>query len=342
MSARTALVTGATGGLGRHVIGALIANGYGVRASGRNKAIGGTLASLRDVQFIAGDLADAALAPALVDGVDVVFHCAALSTPWGPHAHFQIANVVATRNLIDAAKQAGCSRFVHISTPSLTFRFRDQLGIKETDPLPPKFVNSYAATKAEAEQIVRAAASHRLAVTILRPRGLFGEFDTVLVPRLMDAARTGKIPVFNNGDALVDVTYAGNVADAMVLCDRPDAPTGTFNITNGEPLTVRDLLQQAFLALGRDVTLRPTSYVVASTVAGSWEMAARILRVHSLGLMRYSQTLDITAARDQLGYVPRVTIAEGLQRFARWLDRGRPDWLPDHSVQPRGTPHAMA
>lgn len=350
MAQRIALVTGATGGLGRHVVAKLAAGGYAVRATGRNRQIGNVLATSPAVTFVAGDLESPALVRELVDGADVVFHCAALSAPWGPRTRFHTANVVVTQTLVDAARAAGSQRMVHVSTPSLTFRFRDQLAIREDDPLPPRFVNHYAATKAQAEAVVRAAARDTFAVTIVRPRGIFGEFDTVLIPRLLEVARGGTMPVFDNGDALVDVTYAGNVADAKLLCDRPGAPSGTFNITNGEPLTVRDLLVRAFRVLGRDVTLRPASYGIASAIAGSWELAARALRVereprllrYSLGLMRYSQTLDISAARGQLGYAPHVSIDEGLQRFSRWLENGRPDWFTGNGTQTWEHRHAGA
>jgi nucleoside-diphosphate-sugar epimerase len=134
----------------------------------------------------------------------------------------------------------------------------------------------------------------------------------------------------------------------MLLCDRPGAPSGTFNITNGEPIRVRDLLQKVFLALGQNVTLRPAPYRLAAGVAGAWQWTARSLRLereprllpYALGLMRYSQTLDIAAARTQLGYTPQATIDEGLQQFARWYERGRPDWFGD--INPQSPEHHRA
>jgi nucleoside-diphosphate-sugar epimerase len=173
---------------------------------------------------------------------------------------------------------------------------------------------------------VQKAASDRLKVSIVRPRGIFGEYDSVLVPRLLHLARNGKMPVFNDGKALVDVTYAGNVADAMLLCDGEDAPSGTFNITNGEPIAIQDLLGRVFRALSLNVKLVPAPYRVLSSVASGWEFAARVLDLktepkllrYTLGLMNYSQTLNISAAREKLGYTPNVSIDEGLKRFAAW------------------------
>lgn len=350
MRQRIALVTGATGGLGRHLTAKLLDSGYSVRACGRNRETGAALAGTPGVSFLPGDLADSGYVRSIVPGADVVFHCAALSSPWGPIERFRAANVTATRSLVDAAAAAGCRRFVHVSTPAVTFQFRDQLGIREDAALPRQFVNHYAATKAEAEDIVRAVNGMRLATTILRPRGIFGEFDTVLLPRLAELARRGSVPLFRSGGALVDVTYAGNVADAMILCDRADAPPGTYNISNGEPVTVRDLLERVFRALGLDVALKPMPYFLANLAAGASETFARVTRSdteprllrYSLGLMRYSQTLDITAARDKLGYRPRVSIDEGLRRTAQWLAAGRPLWFPDAGGESRRSVDARA
>ena len=307
MSKRLALVTGATGCLGQHLVGKLLDEGYLVRASGRNHAIGACLHG-GATEFVAGDLQDTRLVRQLCSGVDVVFHCAALSSPWGPHRAFRAANVEVTRSLTDAALAAGCRRFVHVSSPSIYFDFADRLAIRESDPLASRFANHYAASKAEAEEVVLAAADMGLSTTILRPRGIYGEFDTALAPRLLEMARSGRVPLLRGGTALVDVTYAGNVADAMVLSDRPDAPGGIYNITNGEPLTVRDLLSQTFQALGRDVRLVEVPYGPLSTLAGGWEWTAaalglaepRLLR-YTMGVMAYSQTLNISAARRDLG-----------------------------------------
>ncbi len=331
---RHALVTGATGCLGRHVVAVLVDAGYRVRASGRDEIIAAAITSER-VACMLGDLTrDAELASRLVKDVDVVFHCAALSAPWGPRTAFEAANVEATRRLVDAARADRCERFVHISTPSLYFAYADRLDIREDADLPGKLVNDYARTKAEAEHIVLEAAGDRMGVTVLRPRGIFGEYDSVLAPRLLSLVRRGRFPVFAGGRAVVDVTYAGNVADAMLLCDRPDAPSGIFNITNGEPLAVHDLLGRVFRALGRDVALRPAPYSILASVASLLEVTARafgqtreppLLR-YPLALMRYSQTLDISAARSALGYRPRISIDQGLERYARWLATGAVPW----------------
>ena len=325
MRTQKALVTGATGCLGRHLAAKLIAAGWHVRASGRDAAIGSTLQDA-GAEFIAGDLLEAGLAQRLAEDVDVIFHCAALSSPWGRRAAFQAVNVDGTQALVDAAQLAGAARFVHVSSPSIYFTYQDAFDIPETAPLPRRFVNAYASSKAEAERVVMRAAEQGLSSVILRPRGIFGEFDTALAPRLMRFAASGRVPLLRGGRALVDVTYAGNVADAMMLAARPHAATGTFNISNGEPLTVHDLLTRTFGALNREVRFAHVPYRLLDLAAAASEQGARLLggrepRLlrYTLGVMAYSQTLDITAARNHLGYEPRVSIDEGLTRYAAWL-----------------------
>ena len=321
---KTALVTGATGGLGQHLLRALSREGYQIRASGRNSVIGNSLNS-STCQFIGGDLRDSMHIRELVKNVDVVFHCAALSSPWGPMSDFRAMNVTMTQNLLDAAIATKVAKFIHVSTPSIYFNHTDQLDIPENANLPSNFVNAYAATKAEAEQRVLAAP---IQSAIIRPRGIFGEFDTVLVPRILKVAAKGKIPIFNHGQAMVDVTYGGNVADAMVAMDqRIDRLNNRiFNLSNDEPMPIATLLKKVFDAMGQNVKLKNmpfglghslTRVIEATSLALGRKSEPKFLP-YPVALMRYSQTLDIAAAKRELGYRPTVTVDQGLARFVEW------------------------
>ncbi len=322
---RRALITGATGGLGRHLAEYLRPRGYDIRASGRNLAAG---AALRDggIDFIPADLTDPGVADALCAGRDVVFHCAALSAPWGRAADFQRINITATQALLDAARRQRVGMFVHVSTPSLYFDFSDRYDLAEDAPLPARFVNAYAATKFAAEGHVLAARGAGLKCCILRPRAIFGVHDRVLLPRLLRVARHGRFPLLRGGAAQIDVTCAENVAQAMWLCDqnRDGADGGVFNISNGTPLSIRALLSQVFEALEMRVRLRPAPWRLLHGVAAGMEAVARLLpgqpepalTRYSLGVLAFGQTLDIGAARRVLGYAPELSIADGLARFA--------------------------
>lgn len=169
------LVTGATSGLGRNAVHSLAQSGQAVRATGRNLAQGAALEQA-GIAFVRADLARASDVEVdrLLEGVDAVWHCAALSSPWGRAADFQAANVDATQRLALAAARRGVPRFVHVSTPSIYFDYQHHRELPETYRAR-RPVNHYAASKAQAEKVILDIAAQHAATTfvMLRPRGLF-------------------------------------------------------------------------------------------------------------------------------------------------------------------------
>lgn len=312
-----AIVTGATGGLGRNLVAELRYQGWQVLAFGRNQEIGRQLG----VEFHSFDLADAEQTTRHFQHADVVFHCAALSSPWGRYNDFFRANVQATQNVLDAMTRLDIPKIVHISTPSVYFDFQDRLNVTEGF-LPLRFVNHYAHTKYQAEQRVLASA---VASVILRPRAIFGEYDTVLVPRLEQVAAWGHLPLVRGGEPWVDVCYVGNLVYAMQLAATQCLPKGSvFNITNQQPLQIRQLFELVLQTLGLSVPLRAVSLTRLMMQARVLECLARLgvfreppLTRYGAGVISYSQTLDSTRSRDILGYKPQYSIMEGLERYAR-------------------------
>ena len=330
------LVTGGTGFLGRHLVWRLADLGHDVVFTGRNaaKAREVTDRASRATTFVrlshGAPEALATLARAAA-GADAVVHCAALSSPWGRLADFRAANVRSTEEVLSAMQSNGVARLVHISTPSLYFEFRDRLGVREDEPLPPP-VNLYAATKREAEERVRAAPVNAV---ILRPRGIFGAWDDTLLPRLLRLLRKRRFPLFNGGDALIDLTYVDNVVDAIVLAlALQDPGERTFNISNGQPQRAGDLFAQLARAFGLPWRPRHVPLATGLALAHACELAGHVARGweppvtrYSVGTVAFSQTLDLQRSREHLGYVPRIDMAEGIRRTSAWIDaraQGRP------------------
>lgn len=322
------LITGATGFLGGALarrLGAMAR--FDTHTTGRNEVAGRKL-SKAGLGFIAADLTDRQAVMALVEGVDTVVHSAGLASPWGPESAFRKANVVATRNVVDACRKHSVRRLVHVSTPSLYFDFSDRLGIRENQPLPPRMVNAYARTKLEAEGIVDRASQAGLRSVILRPRALFGPGDTTILPRLIRALEARRLPIIGRGENLIDLTYIDNAVDALIASI--DAPNGVcggrFNITNGEPIRLWPMIHRIAKALGLAQPTRRVPYRLALGIATGLETFHRIARPdeepiltrYSVGILGRTMTLDITAARRDLGYSPRVNMDEGLQRFLAW------------------------
>lgn len=321
------LVTGATGFLGRHTARRLAGMGWEVYAQGRNADVGRQLEQEGSV-FLPGDLRDFERAKELCRGMDVVFHCAALSSPWGKYKEFYTSNVEATRHIVEGCKEHGVGRLIHISTPSLYSTRKERFAIRESDPLPGRPANAYAATKLIAERVVGEAAREGLTAFMLRPRAIFGPMDNALFPRLLAANDSKGVPLLDGGRASIDLTCVDNVIDAMLLCcEAPLSAAGrAYNISNGEPILFKELVTRLFALLELPLRTRNLPYAAADAVAAVMEGIHRLLPVlgeplltrYSAAALGVSQTLDISLAREQLGYHPRVTTDEGLRAFAEW------------------------
>ena len=140
----------------------------------------------------------------LVQGVDAIVHAAALSSPWGRKDAFWNANVEPTRLLLEAAARHGVKRFVFVSTPSMYFEMKPQLGITEDHPLP-RPINQYAASKREAERLVT---SSKIPHVVLRPRALVGRRHRDSSPCSPHAE--GRLRQMGSGKNKVDMTPVAN------------------------------------------------------------------------------------------------------------------------------------
>lgn len=328
-SARPVLVTGASGFLGGYVVRELRAHGIPVLASGRNAAALARVAPPEE-QVVASL---AALGEVRRD-VDAVVHCAALSTPWGRRREFEDANVAGTRAALAFAERNGARRFVFVSSPSVYAAARDRIGIREDDVDPDNRLNEYIRSKIAAERLLQEArrAGRIRELVILRPRGLVGAGDPSLVPRLIDVHRRVGIPLFDGGRNLIDVTAVENAAAALRLAlTAGDARGGVYNISNGDPRPFRDLLEGLLARLGERPRFRRLPRRAAWALAAALEAVCGALpgrpepplTRYTLSTIAYSQTLDISRARNELGYAPAVSIDEALDRAVADL-RARP------------------
>lgn len=323
------IVTGATGFLGKHLCIRLKKLGHDVVGIGRNEKEGADLLKL-GIDFQKGSLEDKNFVLKASKGADYIFHCGALSSVWGnPNAFFQ-ANVIGTMNVVEAAKKEKVKRLIHVSTPSIYFNLEHtvRLNVKETDFIPNEPVNNYAATKLQAEKIIDDAFSDGLPVISIRPRALFGPGDNAIIPRLIKANKKTGVPIVNGGTSMLDVTYVGNVVDALILCmNSPKKTLGKkYNITNGEPMPLIDLLELVFKSIDVPFKKKPMRYNTISKVASFLEKAHKtfipsiepVLTQYTVSVLSHSQTLDISAAKKDLGYKPRVSVEEGAKLFAEW------------------------
>ena len=307
------LVTGASGMLGRAVAAQVCAAGHEVRTFQRG-ASGLVTAGVGGIRDARGSVTDRAAVTHAVTGMDAVVHLAAKVSLAGEPAEFDAVNVEGTRTLLAAARAAGASRFVYISSPSVAHGGTSIVGDDARTADPAHARGDYARTKALAELLALAADSPGFAVVVVRPHLVWGPGDTQLIARIVDRARHGRLPLLGDGAALIDSTYVENAAAAIVaaLERAPQVHGNSYVVTNGEPRPVAELLEGICAAAGVKVP--------------SWRVPA--------GLARAAGTLIETAWRVFPGTdEPPMTrfLAEQLST-AHWFDQRRTrldlDWRP--------------
>ena len=317
------LVTGATGFLGKYVVKELVAEGYFVRAFGRNEAVGQSLVSDK-VEFYKGDLSSKQAVEEACKGVEMVVHAGALSTVWGPWESFYQANVLGTQHILEACRTNKISRLVYVSSPSIYAAPKDQIDIKEEDAPAENHLNNYIKSKLLSEKLFPAYPD--VPSIILRPRGLFGIGDTSILPRVLKLSQKIGIPLIKEGKQLMDMTCVENVALAIALALNADRAEGqVYNITNGEPRAFKDLIEETLRGLGYSITYRKVPAPLLSVIASSLEFLYNILKLkgepaltrYTYYLLRYSQTLDISKAERDLGYRPQISISEGIEQYVK-------------------------
>lgn len=323
------LVTGGGGFLGRAIITALLERRPGLRIRSLSR---GSYPDLRTlgVTTIEGDLADRPTVLRAAAGCDAVFHVAAKAGIWGSYESYHRTNIVGTENVVAACQAHGITRLVHTSSPSVVFSGRDMEGVSEAAPYSVHFHAAYPKTKAIGEQIVLHANGPALAAVALRPHLIWGPGDQHLVPRII--ARAHRLRRIGGTNKLVDSVYIDNAADAHILAMERLAVGSAlagraYFITNGEPRPIWDLVGGILGAAGLPPVTKTVSASTARLAAAMFETAFRLLGVQrEPPLTRFlvdelttAHWFDISAARRDLDYQPRVTIDQGLKRLAEWL-----------------------
>ncbi|UZJ24116.1 NAD-dependent epimerase/dehydratase family protein [Rhodococcus antarcticus] len=312
------LVTGASGMLGRGVAQALLERGDDVTVLQRRP-------STVDTRQVLGDVADAPVVARAVAGCEAVVHLAAKVDVVGPWTEYARANVDGTRVVVEAARGATVRRLVNVSSPSVAHAGRSLVGEGAGPADPERARGSYARSKALAERVALAADSPDLAVVSVRPHLVWGPGDTQLVGRIIERARTGRLPVIATGAALIDTTYVDNAVDALVAAVDADVHGEALVVSNGEPRPVGEVLRRLCEAAGvpaptRHVPLR-LALVAGAVVEGVWSVLDRRdtppLTRFLAEQLATAHWFDQRRTRTALGWTPRVSLDEGFAALAR-------------------------
>ena len=322
------LVTGGGGFLGQALCRGLVERGHEVGSYNRGHYPALDALGVRQLR---GDLADRDAVIAACAGMDAVLHNAAKAGAWGSYDSYHRANVMGTGNVLAGCREHFVPKLVHTSSPSVTHRATHPVegGTADTVPYGEDLKAPYAATKLIAEKIVLAANDDTLATIALRPRLIWGPGDNQLVPRLVERARAGRLRLVGDGCNRIDTTYIDNAAqahfDALAHLEVGAACAGrAYFISNGEPMAIRDIVNGLLRAHGAPEVHRTIPFRVAYGIGAACETLWPLLRLGGEPPMtrflaeQLSTThwYDMAPATRDFGYVPRVSIAEGLERLA--------------------------
>jgi nucleoside-diphosphate-sugar epimerase len=323
---KRALVTGATGFLGRYLVRQLIDSGYEVRGLVRKRD---EALAASGVDLVHGDLRSIDPIRSACRDVDVVFHVASVSGIWGNWKHFHSNNVVSTRNVVQACQENGVERMVYTSSPSVTFNGEHQINTDETAPYPSKFLANYPRSKAMAEQhVLQANDDTALKTCAIRPHLIWGPGDRHLIPRLIDRARAGKLRRVGDGTNMIDNIYVENAAIAHIqAAERLEAGSPVcghaYFVSQSDPVNCWDWINEILQMSGLPRVRRSISYYWAYRLGYMLERYHEMFDIEReprmtrflAGQLAKSHYFDVSRARRDFGYAPVISIEQGMKRL---------------------------
>jgi dihydroflavonol-4-reductase len=323
------LVTGATGFTGGHLARSLAARGDRVRVLVRPR-LGGSVTHLgidaRQIEVAPGDLTDTAAVGRAADGVDVVYHIAAIYRQAGLRdEQYRAVNATAVRTIIEAAKAGGATRVVHCSTVGVHGDI-EHPPANEDAPFRPGDI--YQETKLEGERIAQAAARDTgIEVVIARPTGIYGPGDRRLLKLFRGVARR-RFVVLGRGEIFYHLTYIDDLVEGLRLCAIVPAAAGRTYILAGGEVTTLNRLTEIIAEEAHVPSPRWHVPVWPFWMAGAvCEALCRPLGIEPpiyrrrVDFFTKSRAFDISRARAELGYAPAIGLHEGIRRTLEWYRR---------------------
>lgn len=319
------LITGATGFIGGNLVKANLEKGHRVRAfvlpdDPKTKEL-----DALGVEIVTGDIRDPDSVNRAVQGMDRVFHTAAVVTDWAPKQLFQDVTVKGTENVCRAALSAKVARMVDISTNDV-FGTDESIFMDESLPLSP-WGEPYPDTKIEAEKITWEYHRQGLPVTMVYPCWVFGEGDQTFVPLLADAIIKRDM-LFWRKDVLVWPTYIGNLVDLLMTIAVDDRAVGQgYLVHDGRSITLQAFCDQIAQALGVEPVRRQIPYFVAYAAAvvleTLWRMLGKkqrpLLTTYTVKNLGSRLKFTIAKAERELGWKPPISYDEGFRRTMEWM-----------------------
>jgi nucleoside-diphosphate-sugar epimerase len=322
------LVTGASGFVGYHLVSALLKDGHSVRAMALPAESVDPLRKL-GAEVVWGDVRRADQIIAAMNGIDTVFHLAAIHGLWRPKKDYLDVNVSGTENVCKAVLTAGARRMVFASSWTYYGMGLRRL-VDESFPANP-FRDVYAETKAAGDKLVQDyIVRESLPAVIVRLGTMFGPGDHVNFGRMSERLRGGKAIIIGSGRNAVPFVYVADAVEGMILAALNDHAVGkAYNLTTDDPVTQQELWNAVAKELGARAPRLHVPYFPLYLLAYFAEKAVKmdapqrqpiITRV-GVKLFGTENRHVIDKARRELGYFPRVPVLEGVKITAAWYNR---------------------
>lgn len=325
------LVTGGTGFIGSHLVEKLLEQGRQVRVLALKKPFGPIevenlkIIKEKGAKVVYGDLRDPQSLRPAVEGVSSIFHSAAISRPMriSTRLYYQV-NRDGTKNILEAAREAGVKKFVHISSVSVLGGSPDGHPLSEEEYQPE--VSHYALSKKEGENLaLRYYWQYGLPVVVIRPCLIYG--PRCLVRLIMFRyVKKGLFPIFNGGRAKMEFCYVKNLVEAILLAEKNDDVVGeVFNITDGQSYEIGEVLR----TIAGELNVRPPFLripVWMGKAAGyGMEGISKVIGIYppfsrtaAKWMSKTGSVYDCSQAKKLLGYNPPYSLREGIKETIDW------------------------
>lgn len=325
MGAERILVTGATGFTGGHLCERLAKEGHAVRALVRDPNRCAEL-SRWGVEIFAGDLRDAASLTRAMQGIEVVYHIAAMFRPENvSRREMWESNVQGTKNMLDAAVKGGVQRFVHCSTVGVHGDIKHPPANEETPYAPG---DHYQESKTEGEQVVLDyMAQGRLPTVVFRPGGIYGPRDLRFL-KLIKAIKTRKFVMLGSGEVIYQMIYIDDLIAGILLCGREErAVNNIYILTGEEPVTLNQLVRVIAEVLSvppPQLRFPVTPVYLAGLIC---ELLCKPVGINPplyrrrVDFFRKTRCFDISKAKRELGFTPKTDLQTGLGLTVDWYQQ---------------------
>ncbi len=322
-----ALVTGASGFVGGHLVERLKKEGIDVVALARESSDVKSLKEL-GVSIAYGDLQDRDSLKKALKGISHLFHCGAVVSDWADPKLIQKINVEGTQTLLDLSIEMGVKRFIHISSLAV-LGMHDHYQTNETAPYE-KTGDPYCDTKIEAEKRVMEAYRKGLPTVIVRPGFIYGPRDRQFLPRVFKFLKAGKFVYIGNGEKILNLTHVSNLIDAILLAAKNDTAVGQiYNVTDDGKVTRKKLIETICDVANLPKPTKSIPIPVAKVICAVCETYTKLTKSKETPLLNRARMkflalnldFDISKIRKELNYQPRVDLKKGMQETVDWFQR---------------------